>query len=295
MTLPEYKGSLFRGVFGTAFRQTTCITKQPTCDNCIVKTNCPYFKVFETEIPENNAWFLAGIKKTPHPYVIHPPIETKTNYKAGDYITFGLTVFGKYINDLPFFVYSFILAGKIGISYKRSKYKLMFVDNICNNKFTRIYNDTLGQLSTTYSPVDIKATLSEDVNYNNITLNFLTPLRIQEKGLIRDKNLITKELLIRTIERRILIISNLFCNNLVDDIKTPINNAISITNNNLYYYDWSRYSNRQKTKMEMGGFKGDITLTGDISKFYNLIKLGELTNIGKNTVFGLGKYEVILH
>jgi len=294
-TLPEYKGSLLRGVFGTAFRQATCITKEKTCDNCIIKNNCSYFNVFETEMPSNNAWFLQGIKKTPHPYVIHPPLDTKRYFNKGELITFGVTIFGKYIKDFPYFVYAFILAGKIGISFKRSKFKLLFVDNITLNESIRIYNDSTGQLLTGYKKIDIDGFDNEIEDINTITLNFITPLRIQELGLLTDKNKITPELIIRTIERRIFLVSTLFCNNNAIDIKTPINDFIKISENNLYFYDWERFSNRQNTKMPMGGFKGTLTLTGNIKSFYPLIKLGSLTNIGKNSVFGLGCYEIIVH
>jgi hypothetical protein len=294
-TLPEYKGSLLRGVFGTAFRQATCITKEKTCDNCIIKNNCSYFNVFETEIPDNDAWFLKGIKKTPHPYVIHPPLDSKQVYKKGELITFGVTIFGKYIKDFPFFVYAFILAGKIGISVRRSKFKLLFVDNITLTESIRIYNDDSGQLLSKYKAIDINEFNSEQKEIRTLTLNFVTPLRIQELGLFKDKNRITPELIIRTIERRIFLVSALFCENKTEDYKIPINNSIKISNNNLYFYNWERFSNRQNTKMQMGGFKGTLTLTGNFTDFYPLIKLGSYTNIGKNSAFGLGQYEVIVN
>jgi hypothetical protein len=293
--LPQYKGSLFRGVFGTAFKQATCISKLENCEHCLIKTSCTYFNIFESEIPVNNAWFLKGIKKTPHPFVIHPPLDTKRYFKKGELITFGVTIFGKYIKDFPYFVYAFIMAGKIGFSFKRSKFKLLFVDNITLNESIRIYNNTTGQLLTGYKEIDIDEFDNQIEDINTITLNFITPLRIQEMGLLTDKNKITPELIIRTIERRIFIVSALFCNNNAIDIKTPINDFIKISENNLYFYDLERFSNRQNTKIPLGGFKGTLSLTGNIKSFYPLIKLGSLINIGKNTVFGLGSYEIIVH
>ncbi|MCE8429907.1 MAG: CRISPR system precrRNA processing endoribonuclease RAMP protein Cas6 [Candidatus Methanoperedens sp.] len=46
-------------------------------------------------------------------------------------------------------------------------------------------------------------------------------------------------------------------------------------------------------KLKMGGFLGEITFEGDLNEFMPFLKLGEYLHIGKGTVFGLGKYEII--
>jgi CRISPR/Cas system endoribonuclease Cas6 (RAMP superfamily) len=46
--------------------------------------------------------------------------------------------------------------------------------------------------------------------------------------------------------------------------------------------------------MKLGGIIGEVVYEGDLTNFVPLLKIGELTHIGKNTTFGLGKYEVIL-
>jgi CRISPR/Cas system endoribonuclease Cas6 (RAMP superfamily) len=43
----------------------------------------------------------------------------------------------------------------------------------------------------------------------------------------------------------------------------------------------------------MGGFLGDITFEGDLAEFLPVIKLGEFLHVGKGTVYGMGKYEMI--
>ena len=61
---------------------------------------------------------------------------------------------------------------------------------------------------------------------------------------------------------------------------------------NLRWHDWERYSNRQKTRMTMGGFMGEVTYGGDLEEFQPFIKLGEYVHLGKGSSFGLGKYEI---
>jgi len=43
----------------------------------------------------------------------------------------------------------------------------------------------------------------------------------------------------------------------------------------------------------MGGFLGEITFEGELTEFLPFLKLGEYLHIGKGTVYGLGKYEIV--
>ena len=61
----------------------------------------------------------------------------------------------------------------------------------------------------------------------------------------------------------------------------------------LYWHDWERYSNRQKTRMKLGGFMGEITYKGDFEPFLPYIRLGEYVHVGKGSSFGLGRYRIV--
>ena len=58
------------------------------------------------------------------------------------------------------------------------------------------------------------------------------------------------------------------------------------------WIDWERYSNRQETKMKLGGFIGSITFEGDLEPFLPFLLLGEYIHVGKGTSFGLWEYEI---
>ncbi|HEX2957467.1 MAG TPA: CRISPR system precrRNA processing endoribonuclease RAMP protein Cas6, partial [Chitinispirillaceae bacterium] len=57
-------------------------------------------------------------------------------------------------------------------------------------------------------------------------------------------------------------------------------------------FERSRYSTRQKTHLDCSGLVGPVTLHGEIGRLMPLILAGEVTGVGKNTVFGGGVYEV---
>lgn len=288
--LPQFKGSMLRGAFGAAFKSTVCITKYKTCDKCLIKNQCSYFTIFETELDNNNLWFLNGIKKFPHPFIIHAPEQDKTFYKKDENFDIGLTILPKYSLMLPYFILTFQKMGEMGISAKRHKIKLKKAFSISNNGTDTIYDADSNFFKENFNPYLI--------NMNNhktekIKLNFTTPLRIQDKSsLIYESEKITSEVIVRAVIRRVLAVLNLFYNIPVPD-NIPDFLDIKISQNNLTYQKILRFSNRQNKKMEFGGFLGSILLEGkNIYDFLPFVLLASNFNIGKNTAFGYGEFNV---
>ncbi|MFH1671912.1 MAG: CRISPR-associated protein Cas6, partial [Pseudomonadota bacterium] len=116
-SLPFYKGSTFRGVFGRALKKVVCALKRQECAQCLLKQRCVYALVFETsdaiEVPEGSR-----IASPPHPFVIEPPLTTETRFPEGGPFDFNLLLFGEVNNNLPYFIYAFDQMGKIGIGKK---------------------------------------------------------------------------------------------------------------------------------------------------------------------------------
>jgi CRISPR-associated endoribonuclease Cas6 len=128
----------------------------------------------------------------------------------------------------------------------------------------------------------------------HVKLRFLTPARIKYNGkFIDDANF---EIVIRNLLRRLSSIAEVHCGEKWElDWKGLIERSkeIKTVNSDLAWKDWERYSQRQDTKLKMGGFLGDIAFEGDLAEFMPYLKLGEFLHIGKGTVFGLGKYEIV--
>ena len=102
-------------------------------------------------------------------------------------------------------------------------------------------------------------------------------------------------ILIRNLLRRISLLSYFHCDTDLDlDFKGLIESSknVKVEKENLSWFDWERYSNRQDTKMMMGGFMGSITFEGVLGPFLPFLLLGEHIHVGKGTSFGLGKYEI---
>ena len=56
-----------------------------------------------------------------------------------------------------------------------------------------------------------------------------------------------------------------------------------------------RWSNRQKAAVRLDGLVGRVVFAGEhLPAFQQLLRAGELFHVGKGTVFGLGKYRMVV-
>jgi len=320
INLPVYKGSTFRGAFGHAFKRVVCVNREKICDTCLLKGKCVYSYVFETPPPSDTSR-MRKYPFAPHPFVITPPLEEKRTYREGEMLCFELTLIGKSIDYLPYFIYTFDELGKMGIGKGKGKYRLEEVraiqvgekakikaergdkqgerpkvkgereeiiysgkDKILRNNFRVLKIDDLGSFDLSPNTFD----------HSPLTLSFITPTRLKFDGSLSPKP--EFHILFRNLLRRISLLSYFHCGEeLALDFKGLIESSkdIKVKKENLSWFDWERYSNRQETKMKMGGFIGSITFVGDFKEFVPFLLLGEYIHAGKGTSFGLGKYEIM--
>ena len=295
--LPPYKGSTLRGGFGYAFKRVVCAIRDRECPDCLLKEKCVYSYVFETP-PPSDTKIMRKYKSAPHPFIIEPPSERQRVYKQNDEINFGLTLIGRAIDYLPYFIYTFDELGKIGIGKGRAKYELQEV----TSDGKTIYDKGTKTLKS-FDPSSLSLTVNnptlakggEGGFYSTqLTLNFLTPTRIlYNNHLTLDLEF---HILIRNLLRRLSLLYYFHCNGDSSewDFKGIIEQSkeIKVKEKNLRWYDWERYSGRQETRIKMGGFVGNITFEGTVEPFMPLIKAGEVLHVGKGTGLGLGKYKI---
>ncbi|MCM8777723.1 MAG: CRISPR system precrRNA processing endoribonuclease RAMP protein Cas6 [Candidatus Omnitrophica bacterium] len=280
---PTYKGSTLRGAFGVTFKNIVCVNKKiPDCEKCIISSKCVYKQIFEPDIFKEDKTL-----DIPSPFVLEPPYDKKTEYKKGDSFEFQCVVVDKAVDYFPYFVITFKEIGKRGLGIKgnRGRFKLLKM----KNSHRIIYDEKTDTLKDFKKPVNL---IIPKIKDDMITLKFISPIRIKiGSKLISD---IPFSLFLKVLLRRISLLNKYYC-----EEKTIIMNYnellekanfISTVRSNLQWYDWERFSSRQKQVMRLGGFTGTITYKGNLKEFLPFIKLGEIIHIGKNTSFGLGKY-----
>ena len=296
LQLPSYKGSAIRGGFGHAFKKAVCASRNGDCSSCLLAASCVYLHVFETPAPDDSV-LLRKHNVAPHPFIFEPPLTPKYCFEPGEHLDIQLVLIGNSIDYLPYFIYAFEKFGKTGIGRKRGKFH---VDRVIatspeglKDDISLIYDKTSKEYRPAKNTIHWSALLANPPP-TQLTLSFSTPVRLKYKGKLVNK--LDFHILFRNLLRRISLLSYYHCGYKLDDthFRDLINKAkkINTIKNELQWKDWSRWSNRQKTKMKLGGLVGEITYEGDLLPFWPYIRLGEYVHVGKGSSFGLGKYEV---
>lgn len=293
--LPEYKGSTLRGGFGHAFRKVVCTMGPIPCSTCLLFLKCPYPQFFETPIPGDFPPFMRGVKTGPQPFVVEPPLEKKRIYQTGELLEFGLVLIGRAIEFLPYFIYTFDQLGYRGIGRGQRKFRLKEVASWGEAEWLSVYRGDTKTLTADFRSHSTELFRAPSQPVRQLTLRFLTPTRIKVQGHLTTG--LTFRELVLWLMRRISTLTYFHMPgttvewNWRDILEAA--NPVAVETQNLRWEDWERYSNRQKTRMKMGGFVGEMTLRGEMAPWLPLLKIGELTHVGKGATFGLGKYECL--
>lgn len=298
LELPPFKSSAFRGGFGHVFKQLSCAFPGKSCSECAIQNSCPYTYVFETKPPDDSK-VLRNFESVPRPYVISTAFEGKKHFRPGEHLDFDLLIFGDALTYLPYFIHSFELLGTVGIGKDRRPYTLRrveSVDLVQGHRFLVYDSGTkrIRQKEVRMTGADILARAAS-LNEQSVMISFETPLRIKWKGKYTSEPHF--HLLIRNVVRRVSSI--LYFHHGGKELELHFADLfqkaeqIELTQPDVRWVDWERYSSRQDTKMSLGGIMGQAIYKGDLQDFIPWLVLAETIHIGKQTGFGLGKIELL--
>lgn len=290
IVMPPYAGSTLRGGFGHAFRKMVCTQGPIDCKDCTLKAVCPYPYIFETA-PFEGAQKLRTYGDVPRPFVIDP-LDTRGEYRRGQSFAFNLTLVGRAIDYLPYFLVSFRELGEIGIGKGRGRFQL---SQVLTDDSEPIYDSETQMVHNRNNALsfnDIQRR-TESFSTDALTVRLLTPTRITHEGQLTDK--LPFHLFWRRLIGRISALAYFHCGESLDlDFKGLIAQAetVETVESSLRWKDWTRYSSRQDRKMQLGGLVGSVTYAGDLAVFLPFVALGKFLHVGKNATFGLGKYRI---
>jgi hypothetical protein len=293
--LPDYKGSTFHGVFGRALKNVVCALKQQDCKDCPLKSRCLYARVFETRIAVGSSG-KHNAADVPHPYIIEPSLSPENRFEKNQNLVCSLVLFGQVNHELPYFIYSFDLMGKTGlgrrVNGRRGQFSLVRVqsgDKVVYNK-----QDERIDLDGCAFPLSVES--KNNRGRGNVSLCFLTPLRVKYRQRFAKE--LPFHVLTRAMLRRISVLMSAYGDGEPAlDYRGLVEKAQLVTTaeSELKWYDWERYSFRQRKKMPMGGLAGRISYENVPSEFLPVLDFCQKVHIGKNTSFGLGKFTAETH
>ncbi|MCG2749687.1 MAG: CRISPR system precrRNA processing endoribonuclease RAMP protein Cas6 [Desulfobulbaceae bacterium] len=290
-TLPAFKGSMLRGAFGHALKKVVCALRRKTCADCLLSETCVYSLIFEPHaIPADRGNNRTRTAVRPHPYVLQPPADNGRAYEKGDAFLFGLTFFGTANDFLPHIIYAVAQMGETGLGRKEENGRGCFNLAAVEADGVRLYDGDKKILlqGHTLKALDLLPPPTNHVT--SLTVKLLTPLRLKHDN--RFQQTLPFHLLIRAALRRISTLEEAFGQGEPQlDYRGLVSRAEQVVTkeSDCCWVDIERYSNRQKTGMLMGGLLGTLIYEGELAEFLPLLEYCEVTHLGKQTAFGLGR------
>ncbi|MBN2281013.1 MAG: CRISPR system precrRNA processing endoribonuclease RAMP protein Cas6 [Candidatus Marinimicrobia bacterium] len=271
--LQKHLYSSFRGAFGHALKQVSCLYLTGECRNCIQKKECDYNYIFETPVSEDTDFYQAG-EYASHPYVLVPPL--------ADLNSFSITLFGRGVSKWKTVVRAVQRMGPLGIGSSREKFRLCSVIS----SETEIWNaDTPG-----YFDIPAKSPYNLLEYGPEIKVSFFSPAQIRvNKKFIREPAFHD---ILRLIIRRLKSINYWHIDEAAQFEAAPYlekAKPVKTLRSNTRWLTIPRYSNRQETKMKVKAMVGSMDYKGDFSRFSELLAFAQVAHIGKKTAFGFGK------
>ena len=287
--LPAYSGSVWRGVFGNTLKKLVCVTREPLCEACLLYRSCVYPYIFETP-PDPTTGKLRKYNAAPHPFVLCPCATLHGRLEKHSTHELDITLFGRGNQQLPYIIHALARAAQRGLGKRRGKLELLEVRQYLAGSWHTIYMPD-GELQS-HPPTGIDA---PDCPIR-LKLQFITPVRMKSGDQLVTPVRFTFKALFSSLLRRISLLTTFHTDTpLETDFRglTLAASKIAAAHSELRWHEWTRYSSRQDTLMQLGGLLGTVTFDGrDLAPFWPYLWLGQWTHAGKNTSMGLGKYEI---
>lgn len=283
---PHFAGSTLRGAFGRALRRAACITGQEKCTACPLRNSCAYGVVFDPAAPSQplHPSFRDGLPR----YLVQPPALGACQLHAGQTQSFNLLLLpGTQAHH-----------GLIEHTLRNAIEKELFAPGLFKLLGTQV-SQTAVLTATSQTPTDAQPPTG------HITLRWLTPLRLQHHGkpMFKPQQLDASGL-VRALLRRQLQWQQI--SGQKPETPSPsatvaqpqpmdAAQACTLDTHNLQWHDIQRHSGTQKQKLPLGGLIGSATLRGPaqaLQTLLPLLQMGEQLHIGKETVMGLGRYQL---
>lgn len=293
--VPPYEGSMIRGAFGRAFKESCCPFPHGGA-GCPLGEKCPYGYVFETSPPEEARDF-AGNREVPRPYVFEPPEETKMEYEPGERMRFGFTVIGRASEYLPYFVYAFSRMGEAGVGRRRARYELEGITarNPLTGAREEVFDGELvrnARLPLRWGDAEQAARRLET---DRVRVEFLTPTHIRFRGEVCAEAP-PFAALVQALLIRIPMLSAVHCGEVWrEDFRALVERAgeVRTVRDGTTWASFRRHSSFKKRDDTLDGVVGSAEYAGEeIEGFLPLLCMGQVSHVGRRAVFGLGRYRI---
>ncbi len=291
--LPGYLGSTLRGSLGWALKKTSCALRRQQCPDCLLRQQCAYAWIFETE--RYRADNGRTVNARPHPFVLQPAEEICGEKNSGDSLRFSLLLLDRANSLLPHLIHAVQFMGESGIgSGRRHGLGRFTIEKIVAGQHI-LYKRPDNTIHPPGKTDKIFIEPCPDNDICSVQVKLVTPLRLKQHNRL---NLdLPFHTLIRACLRRIAALEEAYGQGEPNlDYQGLVQRAgdVAIGESSLRWQPLFRWSNRQKQKVSLAGLAGVVTYRGRLTEFIPLLRYCEQVNIGKQTVFGLGRMQLTI-
>ncbi|GAB1468730.1 CRISPR system precrRNA processing endoribonuclease RAMP protein Cas6 [Candidatus Cloacimonadota bacterium] len=248
-------------------KDTFCIQKRLDCSDCPMKS-CLYRTIFESE--------QHGFENF-KPYIIRH-LKTLENT-----IIIEFTILGLHTEYSSSIIHAILKMQDFPLLIENQSYPLTILKIIDTAK-----NLVFSQSENTITVPRTMMVKFIPTGKEIVTLKFLTPLRMKHEGVLMRS--FHWQAFYRGLYYRTQYLNREFNENspalpeLWED-----NSEISA---NMQWQEMYRKSFRQSQKMSLGGLIGEVVIKNPDPQTVGLLRIGTVIQAGKQTTFGLGKYEI---
>lgn len=304
VVLNEHKGSAVRGVLFNSLRKVGCSRQElTTCKPCPLVEVCPV------------SFLLAPVDEAarrgcdvPRPFAVQPPLARQNIFEPGDSFEFGLTLFARSVNFLPYLVVALQEIEREGLGAKIEQKPGLWRRGTLWVREIVAHNPLSGQEQVLFeigkrnieapklavTNVQVCETIGEPSDeVRKLRLTFHTPTRLMASG----KPLTWPDLPVlvqRLVERLSSLSREYSSTELALDYASLMAEAQAavLAESRVEWVAVRSYSRRQEQDLSLGGFVGQATYVGRFGHLLPLLMWGQLTGVGKDVTKGNGWYSL---
>ena len=284
--LSRFSGSAWRGLLGHQLQNLVCpFPKRPPCGECVIAKSCSYSLLFEEESTAQ------GLSEAPRGYVFHPEPPAPDGRQA-----VNVTLFGQCAKFLPAVAKAAVKGQRAGLGAKRVPYVLTGMEQLFPDGATLSLSVGGEVCSEAQGPQSLKQWLEYAPSPGtDLEILATTPLRLRKGGKYLEE--MDRPFLLQSLARRLESLHCLFGEGqpLGKERWLGLKQNLEQDGNlrgTFHWWDYKRYSGRQKRQIPMGGIVGKATLRNPSPTEIEWWKAAELVHVGKGAAMGLGKLEL---
>lgn len=274
-SLPRFLGPTLRGAFGYVYKNMVCQIPHGDCGKCPLRSRCPYPLVFDGIVGENT-------HPLPQPFLLSVDDRSRSDDSR---IIWTVRLLGSACRYWPSVLHSFVEIAERGLGKDRIKVSLdrvvnQFDQSLWTADGVHVHDTNTSRIATRKEKVSVPVTLK---------WRFHSPVC----GICdSNSNRITGISLLLHGRRRWNLLNQYYGDGPTNESERSRRfdeSEFTVVEHRLRHWTCNRFSNRTKSRMELWGLRGSITIRGPWFETGEWLDAIPYIHLGKSTSFGCGR------